>query len=462
MLRRLTSSFTALALLFAACSGPTEPATPTAAGDTVGETTRAVVTSGANHTFATGSLIIPMDIDFQDNGMFLAYGLVYQLLLNGVPVSWVIKPGKRLSTVAASPMGATEMGTTATYTTTADHHLAVGDIVRIAGVGAAGYNGSLTVTSVPSATTFTVTLSVSGLPASGGGTVTPSDFTASATDKQSGTPISAHAYRGGPFVVDQADAAAATPIITAWQTANPTTKVHVATAPFTGFVKRELIAAPTIAMFADGNQQIAQAYLNAAKIPDSQGNPWPNTSPDLLTPAQVAGTTCAGTSDCIGTPHNDGALFDANHVPRYCQMMSMHWDRGCTTVGCTAANPDAQSVIGREVVREYRAFLQFPTHLFTECQAANAVENNTNANVTIAAGPGGATESGTTATFTTTTPHLFAVGDAVAVVGVGAPGYNGHWTVTAILSPPGSRSSCRRPAWPTRAAARSRRTTVCS
>lgn len=40
--------------------------------------------------FPAGSLIIPMDIDYQDMGMFEAYGLVYELLRNDVPVDWVL------------------------------------------------------------------------------------------------------------------------------------------------------------------------------------------------------------------------------------------------------------------------------------------------------------------------------------------------------------------------------------
>ena len=45
-------------------------------------------------TFPAGSLIIPMDTDHQDEGMFKAYGLVYQLLLHDVPVRWTIRFGK--------------------------------------------------------------------------------------------------------------------------------------------------------------------------------------------------------------------------------------------------------------------------------------------------------------------------------------------------------------------------------
>jgi hypothetical protein len=45
--------------------------------------------------FAAGSLIIPMDTDYQDMGMLRAYGLVYELLRQNVPVRWVIKTGKQ-------------------------------------------------------------------------------------------------------------------------------------------------------------------------------------------------------------------------------------------------------------------------------------------------------------------------------------------------------------------------------
>src|SRR5439155_26252222 len=76
-------------------------------------------------------------------------------------------------TIAASPAGATETGTTVTVTTTAAHGFTVGQTVQVSGVGKAGYNGLFTITSVPSATSFTYDDSVSGLADSGGGTVTP-------------------------------------------------------------------------------------------------------------------------------------------------------------------------------------------------------------------------------------------------------------------------------------------------
>ena len=79
--------------------------------------------------------------------------------------------GNTTGTIAASPTGATEVGNTVTITTTANHGLAVGETVTVAGVAVAGYNGSFLVTAVPSNTTFQYTNPTSGLAASGSGTV---------------------------------------------------------------------------------------------------------------------------------------------------------------------------------------------------------------------------------------------------------------------------------------------------
>ena len=73
--------------------------------------------------------------------------------------------------IAAAPSGATEAGNTVTITTAAPHSFAVGQAVTIAGVADAGYNGTFTITGVPSPTTFTYTNATAGLAASGGGTV---------------------------------------------------------------------------------------------------------------------------------------------------------------------------------------------------------------------------------------------------------------------------------------------------
>jgi hypothetical protein len=68
--------------------------------------------------------------------------------------------------------GAEENGNIVTIATGSAHTLQVGDTVTIAGVGVAGYNGTWTVTAVPTTRSFQYTNPTTGLATSGGGTVT--------------------------------------------------------------------------------------------------------------------------------------------------------------------------------------------------------------------------------------------------------------------------------------------------
>lgn len=81
-------------------------------------------------------------------------------------------PAPPSKTVAAStvPGARKSSSSTATITTTTAHGYAVGDSVTITGVGVTGYNGTYTITAVPSSTTFQYAKSTS-LANSGGGTV---------------------------------------------------------------------------------------------------------------------------------------------------------------------------------------------------------------------------------------------------------------------------------------------------
>jgi uncharacterized repeat protein (TIGR01451 family) len=247
----------------------------------------------AQQAFSSGSLIVPMDIDNQDAGMLRAFGLVYKLLLNDVPVAWCIMPGKSLYT------GATKYPATA---------------------GAA------------------------------------EDFTASAKDAKTGASLGTVHYRGGPFVVDAAYKTQALAIVSAWNTGQTTiVNVHEATAGFSAFVERTLVNAPNIGVNADGNEQIAFGYMNAAGIPDSTGKAWSGTSPDLMTPDEIAGPTT--------TDHRDGSLWGLSGQPHYCQLMSMHW----------SVSRDATSNEAIAEMSEY--LLNYPVHLFAECQAVNQLED---------------------------------------------------------------------------------------
>ncbi|MEW5852151.1 MAG: tandem-95 repeat protein [Myxococcota bacterium] len=187
------------------------------------------------------------------------------------------------------------------------------------------------------------------------------DFIASSTDVESGATITNHGYRGGPFVVDSANAAAAQPIINAWLASDTVTVVHRASASFTAEVARTLTAAPRIGVFADANELIAFEFLNAAGVTDSLDNAWPTAAqvpptysgwPDVLDPTEMGGPTT--------TSHSDGALFLGN-LPAYCQLTSMHYDAS-----------DAESVA------EIRSWLDLGplTHAFMECIAAEYFEDH--------------------------------------------------------------------------------------
>ena len=319
-------------------------------------------------TFDEGSLIIPMDRTYQDTGIYQAYGLLYELLRQGVHVYWVIDQEKTWHQERCDD----------------DGNECAWDCEE---------EGSDVKCTYPTASPdFTVAAQVvwsdAGDP---GGTVIPS-----------------HGYRGGPFVVDAADRDDALAIIDAWNDQNlwddnewaardvvGVVTVHETTASFTGNVKKEMIAAPTIAVFSDGNEDIATHYLRAAGIPQSTGDEFPDgacgdddcgpgtDNPDMLTLPAVAGDM--GTCDAPNMDHRNGALFKDNGEPAYCQIMSMHWDVSKReTVECDGGDcGDSQEECGgkqityhgHEAVAEVRSFLGYSTHFFAECQAVNAYEN---------------------------------------------------------------------------------------
>jgi large repetitive protein len=70
------------------------------------------------------------------------------------------------ATTTSSISAATESGTTVTITTVANHNLVVGQQVTVAGIGTSGYNGTFTVTGIPTSKKFTYTAS-SGLGSAG-------------------------------------------------------------------------------------------------------------------------------------------------------------------------------------------------------------------------------------------------------------------------------------------------------
>ena len=193
-------------------------------------------------TFSPDTIIVPMDQDFQNNGMFKAYGLVYALLTEEISVKWAIQPNK--------PLGGT-------------------------------------------------------------------DFTATAEDIRTETPVTDHNYRGGPFIVDSEFAAEAQPIIDQWLTDWPGLNVHRATEVFNANIVSTMDRRPRIAVeFA--NPGIIFAYLNAASIPDPDGNPWATGSPNVFTAREIGeGALREGDDDLCPEPSIEILLTNQSNDPRW-------------------------------------------------------------------------------------------------------------------------------------------------
>ncbi|MDP2312892.1 MAG: hypothetical protein Q8P41_08305 [Pseudomonadota bacterium] len=159
-------------------------------------------------------------------------------------------------------------------------------------------------------------------------------------------------FSGGPFVVAAADAAAAQVVLDAWQSAGWDAVAYYTSAAMDMDVSRTLFVAPSIAIFEDGNEDIAWDYLNAAGIPDFDGNEWDASSAYNLSEADMVGVSGSA---------GDGALFDDEGYPAYCHLNAMHWDESSA----------------EDVVMEVRAFAQDPlTSSLFECVAGESIEND--------------------------------------------------------------------------------------
>ncbi|HXZ56714.1 MAG TPA: M12 family metallo-peptidase, partial [Gaiellaceae bacterium] len=137
-------------------------------GNTV---TVATGSTGATHTLQTGDVVtISGAGNAGYNGTWTVTSVPSSRSFTYTnPTSGLPRTGGGTITLAVP--GATESGTTVTLSTAAAHGRSVGDIVTVSGVGVSGYNGTFTVTAVPSARTLQYTAAASGLANSGGGSV---------------------------------------------------------------------------------------------------------------------------------------------------------------------------------------------------------------------------------------------------------------------------------------------------
>lgn len=214
-------------------------------------------------TYPTKSLIIPMDSTYQDCGMWPAFGLIYKLLLNDIPVGWAIVQPK----------------------TAYDQ------------------------------TDFTVPTSVV--------LNSPIPTTCATGNTVPSTVPNNYAFTAGPYIIDGTDPvvlAKAINIINAWWAGgagqSPIVNQPVviqATSTFIAPVDIVLNTAPIIAI-EEINEDIAISYMTAAGIPASTGSPPFTSGWSLIDEADIAagglfqsGNICEQRIyDVYVTPHNPG------------------------------------------------------------------------------------------------------------------------------------------------------------
>jgi hypothetical protein len=148
------------------------------------------------------------------------------------------------------------------------------------------------------------------------------DLVATTTALEGGEEV-LRSYAAGPWVVAASDVDdALIDLIWAWQAVHRNVTVHRATEDFVAPVERNLGAAPKVTVLADGSEDIAFRYLNAAAIPNESGSTWPperlesyGDHPDIVSLSEVVGAS---------TVSGDGALFGSDGHPATSALVTVH------------------------------------------------------------------------------------------------------------------------------------------
>jgi hypothetical protein len=377
--------------------------------------------------------------------------------------------------IAAGTGGASETSSNATITTTAAHGFSVGDQVIVSGVAVAGYNGTWTIATVPSTTTFTYVANLSGLANSGGGTASVAKGGATFTVLTLGT-----TGTNGSFDFANNVYSAATPGTSndaSMVSNNYTSSGNTRSSPYVIFEK-------DVAFFGDDNgtlyrsscafrctgsptvtaintaiagvkmgSPVVDDYSSKLFVGGSDGKLYTISNPDTCT------SPCTITSATVGANTANGALIDAPLIDTSFQTVVMtagddsggndnlsQFNESLTLLKNFALGNSAFPVANGMYSDEYynnsvgsgalSGFAYFCGNN-NSGQASIFTVTMTGSTQAVAASPTGATESGTTVTITTTAAHGYTaanIGQQVKVAGVGVAGYNGTFTITAVPS----------------------------
>ncbi len=263
--------------------------------------------------------------------------------------------------------GAAEVGNVVTIKSGSNHNLAVGDYVRIQGVGVAAYNGYFVVTSIPGSRRFTVNNVTTGLVNAGGGNFQrPGAYEIGTTVTMYTT--NPHVYSiGSTVAVSGMTQAGYNGVFTV--TAIPTTKsfryttVAGLTPEFSGVGQSQINVAGATKKVSDG---ILQKYLKIAGLSFSGAGGCP---PGGINVGNLAKCPLGGVRgqiyDTFDFSDITSGLLDAN----YKMIWTPHWET--TSDAISLPNAGEQTAINK-----IATFLDGQTGLMAECHSIEAFEGS--------------------------------------------------------------------------------------
>jgi autotransporter-associated beta strand protein len=429
-------------IAIAAANGATE------VGNTV------TITTAAPHGFAVGQTVVINNVGQ------LGYNGNYVITAVPTPTSFTYQ-----SNTAGLPAsgGGTAAVNTVTIMTTAPHGYLVGQTIVLAGIGAAGYNGTFTVTSVPTPTTFTYTPTASGLPFSGGGTSTVNTVTITTTV--------AHGYVAGESVVlANIGVAGYNGTFTITSVPSLTTFTYTIGAPGLaasggGTANVNIVTITTSAAhgFTPGETAVISGVGESAyngtftilSVPTGTTFTYSEAATGLA--ASGGGMATVNTVTITTTTPHDlvagqaitiaGVLpvtayngsFTVASVPTPTSFTYTVPTAGLAPAGGGSVTPlifGASETGPATIANSPGGAIENTSTATIIASPGGAVENTTTA--AIVASPGGIIESGTTVTVTLTTTTSaagLAVGDTVVISGVPVTGYDGTFVITALPTP---------------------------
>jgi hypothetical protein len=328
---------------------------------------------------------------------------------------------------------ATESSTTVTITTSSAHNLSIGQSVVIAGVTNSGYNGTFSITAVPSATTFQYTTG-SGLTSSSGGTATPQNPAETGETALDVEWSHAMAPAAGILLVEMNE----------FGGSNIGDAVHTAITEGASVVSMSFGAQEY-----SGENSAATTYSSSITSAAESGNTVTITTSAPITYASGCQVTITG----VGVGGYNGT-FTINSVTSTSPGNTFTYTDSNTGLanssgGTAAAAADDDALFsghsGVAFVASSGDIGQPPEYpsVSPDVLAVGATNLNLNGDNTYNAEIGwsnppaitSATESGSTVTITAATATGLFAGDLTTISGVTVAGYNGVYTVTKVLSP---------------------------